>query len=245
MLHHLDTAEALKADVVISKPVFMANDKGPAPEIRWPVDDLIETLAVTRPRALTWLEVFLFTAVHLDGTLLGSSASNLYRAETLQRFPFPVDFGKAGDAAWGARHFADVSWAVTPEKFSTFLRHPDATPAAERQRWNTTLRLDKVLMDALKIEAAAGRIPRTELAAGNIQGLLDSASGWMAAKHLFDRARSRSWPWILNPSAWAVRSRRNRYRRRLREQRDAALALAKAKPNPRPMGANVEEDREE
>jgi hypothetical protein len=225
VLHLLEFAEALGSDVLISKPAFMADDTHSAADIRWPVDDLIQTLAIARPRALSWLEVLLFTAVHLDGTLLGSSASNLYRADILQRFPFPADFGKAGDAAWAARHFADVRWAVTPEKFSTFLRHPDSPPASERQSWKTSIRLDKVLLDAVEAAAAAGLIPRAALETHGLPALLDAATHWLDAKQAFDQVRAGAWPWILNPAAWLARSRRNLHRRHCLQLRDAALAL--------------------
>ena len=189
MSHLLEHAESLDAAVLISKPVFMADQTKPGADIRWPIDDLIETLAVTRPRTVSWLEVLLFTAVHLDGTLLGSSASNLYRTDALQKFPFPADFGKAGDAAWAARHFADVKWAVTPEKFSTFLCHPDWTAAVERQNFKVSTRLDKVLRDAVETAAANGTVPRAALEAYAIPEVLDAASRWQDGKQAFDRCR--------------------------------------------------------
>ena len=200
--HLLAVAEEFHSDVVVSKPAFMADATRPAADIRWAVDDLIETLEVSRPRKLSWLEVLLFTAFHLDGTLLGSSASNLYRTAALQKFPFPTDFGKAGDAAWAAGHFADVKWAVTPEKFSTFLRHADWTAAAEVQNWKTAPRLDKVLREAIENAAANGTIPRAVLEAYAVSELLDAAAHWLDAKQAFDRRRARRWPWFLNPGAW-------------------------------------------
>lgn len=221
--HLLAVAEEFQSGVVISKPAFMAEDTRPAADIRWPIDDLIQTLAVTRPRAVSWLECLLFTAVHLDGTLLGSSASNLYRTDALQKFPFPADFGKAGDAAWAARHFADLKWAVTPRKFSTFLRHRDWTAAAERQSWKTSTRLDQVLREAVQTAAANGVLSRAELEAHAVAELLDAAGLWLDGKQAFDLRRARRWPWHLNPAAWSARSLRNRQRRRLLQWRDRAL----------------------
>jgi glycosyltransferase involved in cell wall biosynthesis len=220
----LQVAEEFQSEVVISKPAFMSDQTHPAADIRWPVDDLVDTLAVTRPRTISWLEVLLFTALHLDGTLLGSSASNLYRTDTLQKFPFPGDFGKAGDGAWGARHFAGVKWAVTPEKFSTFLRHPDWTAAAEIENWKTSTRLDKVLRNAVEMAAANGIIPRATLEKYGISELLDTVGQWMACKQAFDQHRARRWPWCLNPAAWKARSRRNYQRRRALQWRHEALA---------------------
>ncbi len=222
--HLFHVAEQFHSDVVISKPTFMSDPARPAADIRWPIDDLIETLGVTAPRTVSWLEVLLFTALHLDGTLLGSSASNLYRTDALQRFPFPADFGKAGDAAWAARHFAGVQWAVTPQKFSSFLRHPDWTAAAERQNWKTSTRLDKVLRDAVEIAAANGTIPRATLEEYAVSELLDTAGQWLEGKQAFDQRRARRWPWFLHPAAWNARRRRDHQRRRLLHCRRQALA---------------------
>jgi hypothetical protein len=230
IIHLLNCAEAFDPGVIISKPVFMADQTKPGADIRWPIDDLIETLAITQPRTVSWLEALLFTAVHLDGTLLGSSASNLYRTDALQKFPFPADFGKAGDAAWAARHFAGVKWAVTPEKFSTFLRHPDWTAAVERQNFKVSTRLDKVLRDAVETAAANGTVPRAALEAYAIPELLDAASRWLDGKQAFDRRRRRRWPWFLNPAAWNARSRRQRQYRRLLQGRAQALARLRTAP---------------
>jgi len=223
VLHLLNSAESLDATVIISKPVFMADETHPGADIRWPIDDLIETLEMTEPRIVSWLEVLLFTAIHLDGTLLGSSASNLYRTDLLKEFPFPADFGKAGDGAWAAMHFADGKWAVTPEKISTFLCHADWTAAAERQNWKTSTRLDKVLRDAVETAAAGGIIPRATLEGYAIDELLNAAGRWLDGKQVFDQHRRRRWPWFLNPAAWAARSARNRQRRRLLHCRGRAL----------------------
>jgi glycosyltransferase involved in cell wall biosynthesis len=225
--HLLRHAAELEAGVLVSKPAFMVDETDKDADIFWPVDDLINQLGVTAPRALSWLEVFLFTAVHLDGTLLGSSASNLYRTDVLQQFPFPSEFGKAGDAAWGLQHFADVKWAVTPDKFSTFLRHPDTTAPSDRRKWKSSTRLDTVLRTAMADAVAAGRIPQSLVKDYGLPELVDASGLWLEAKQAFDRSRSGRWPWYLNPVAWGVRSTRERQRARLLAERDAILAHLK------------------
>jgi len=123
----------LKADVVISKPRFRHEDGRPAADIAWPIDDIITTLGMTVPRKLAKLEAVIFALVHANGALLGSCASNVFRTEVLRRFPFPTDFGTAGDGAWGLQHAAEVAWGVMLEKFSSFLLHPTNASAAERR----------------------------------------------------------------------------------------------------------------
>ena len=225
--HLLEHAAALDAGVIVSKPVFMTTEGQTAADIHWPVDDLIAGLDVATPRALTWPEVFLFSCAHLDGTLLGSSASNLYRTDVLQQFPFPSEFGKAGDAAWGLQHFADTKWAVTPEKFTTFLRHPDTTAPADRRNWKTSQRMDFVLRKAVKEAVTSGIMTQSDADNFNLFDLIDASGRWLEAKQAFDRSRAARWPWYLNPAAWAVRSARNQQRARLMAARDTILVRLK------------------
>jgi hypothetical protein len=213
----LHLAEEFHSDVVISKPAFVHLDGTAAPPIRWPIDDLIETQKITAPRLLDLLEVLTFTATNLDGTLLGSSASNLYRTETLKKFPFPVQFGKAGDGAWAIAHFADVKWAITPRRISTFLIHADAASAWEILAWQSSARLDRVLCQALA-SLPGGPSDRMEK-------LLQASGHWLDAKAEFDRMRRQPFPWFLRLNAWRARHRRDLARRACVQERQQILSL--------------------
>jgi hypothetical protein len=116
-----------------------------------------------------------------------------------------------------------VKWAVTPEKFSTFLLHADWTAVAERENWRTSTRMDKVMRDAIEVAAANGNISRSELAAHAIPELLDTVGQWLDGKQAFDLHRARRWPWYLNPAAWKARSCRNLQRRRVAQWRSQAV----------------------
>jgi len=221
--HLLDTAESLRADVIVSKPKFFEENGRDARDIRWPIDEAIETLEISKPRTLSAVEVLLLTATHLDGTLLGSCASNLFRTTALQKFRFPSEFGKAGDGAWAAERFADVVWAITPEKISTFLLHPNFASAQEMKNWETAPGLDGVLKKALERVLREGRFRSEHVEPFRLAELLDAASAWIEHKKRFDRARQQNFPWIFNPAAWQERGRRNFYRSQCFHLRDEAF----------------------
>ena len=202
-------AETLACDVVISKPDFRDTAERTLPDVLWPIDDVIGTLGITAPRKLDKLEALVFTAVHATGALLGSCASNLFRTEILKRFPFPTDFGTAGDGAWGLMHAAEVAWGVVPERFSIFLIHPANTSAAERQASHLARRRDEVLRAAMESWRRNGIISDQELAEAGWSDLMRGLTSYLDAKENFDQNRRSAFPWILNPRAWRNRVRRD------------------------------------
>lgn len=222
--HLMRTIEALHADVIVSKPVFLDEKGEKTSNIFWPVDDIVETRKISVPRVLTPMEVLLFVATNLDGTLLGSSASNVYSTEILKRFPFSSDFGKAGDGAWSVTHFADVVWSVTPSKVSTFLLHANFASAAELESGKNASQMDRLLMETLERLPADGRISHADLERFNVKELCKATSSWFEYKRRYDVWRKSAWPWILNPVAWRDRCRRNVFRDRSRGLRNSALS---------------------
>ncbi len=216
-------AESLAADVVISKPRFLARDGGPAADIRWPVDDIIAMLNISAPRKLARLEAVIFAVTHATGTLLGSSASNLYRTETMRRLPFPVDFGTAGDGAWGLLHAPEVAWVVVPEKFSTFLIHPTNASAEEKRSWQESRRADVVLGASVNRWRESGATTDQELQTAGWDELLGTLALYLDAKTAFDQNRRGSVPWVMNPRAWRNRMRRTSCARRLERLQARAL----------------------
>ena len=224
----VDVAEKLQADVVISKPAFFEESGREVLDLRWPIDDVIAERKIAQPTRLSAAEVVLFTGTHLDGALLGSCASNLFRTEVLKKCPFPTEFGKAGDGAWPALYFAHAKWAVTPQVFSTFLRQPDFASKAELQTWKTSSRLDLVLKKTLGSLNANSALTPEDVRKYKLVELLEEVSQWLDYKQRFDRDRASRWPWIANPASWRDRIRRNQHRREAVRLRNEALALLRA-----------------
>lgn len=222
--HLLAVAKAHQADVVMSKPRFLEAVTGAEVKVEWPIDDMLAYHAATGPLRLRPLEMVIFAAAHPDGGQLGSSASNLYRTATLQRQPFPVGYGVAGDGVWAVQHAHELAWSVTPTVCSTFLFHPTDAGAADVRQSRIPLRLDRVLAAAIQAAEASGQIAPATLAALGWPDLSTTASRWLDAKQTFDRYRRGRFPWILDPRAWRARQERTRLHHRLQWLKRQALA---------------------
>ena len=139
--HLFSVAEKVQSDVVISKPDFVSATGGALPDDRWTIDVILSRLQIERPRLLSTAEQFLFAVTNLWGAILGSSASNLYRADCLKQRPFPTEYGTAGDGAWAILNIFEVKIAITPERFSTFRFHEKAYAAADYHVESLALKL--------------------------------------------------------------------------------------------------------
>ena len=126
-----DLAERFQSDVVTSKPDFVSANGRALPDQHWPIDDILRRLRIQRPRVLTTAEQFLLAVTNLWGAILGSSASNLYRADCLKQRPFPTEYGLGGDLAWSLLNIFEVTIAIPPERFSTFCFHEKAYATAD------------------------------------------------------------------------------------------------------------------
>jgi len=227
--HLVEIAEALKCDVIISKPEFQ-DQQGRTVEVTWPIDDIIASLRLTESRRLHKLEAVTFAVTHASGAMLGSCASNLFRTSVLKRFPFPDNFGTAGDGAWGLLHAAEVSWGVVPEKFSTFLIHPSNASAVEKRSYTEAPQAEEVLQMAATAWRESGAVTDAEMALINWDNLNAALAAYLVYKREFDRHRKASMPWILNPRAWQTRLRRERSLAHLHQLKRKALNSLQRSP---------------
>ncbi len=218
-----DALAESRGDVVISKPTFLEMD-GRTRAIDWPIDDVIQTLGLDRPRRLSRWEALIFVLAHANAALLGSCASNLFRAEILQRFPFPTGFGANGDGMWGVQHAAEIDWVVTPETVSTFRLHQTSATHSSAPSTHGAPALAEVIDSMLVAQTRAGRLSPNVLRETGVDDVRRAFADWMRHKETFDRLRKGAWPWSLNPRAWSERIQRERGARRLRAAKARALA---------------------
>jgi hypothetical protein len=220
----VEVAESLVCDVVISRPTFCDVSGQNLPNRHWPADDVIATLDVKHPRRLRQLEAVIFAAVNASDALTGSSASDLFRTEILQRLPFPTDYGVSGDAMWGLMHAAEVTWGIVPERFSTFVLHPSNASAAEKHSFLSARRADTVLRSAMDSWRGSGVISDQTWPHALWEDLMTALTSYFDAKAAFDQNRRGSFPWVLNPRAWRNRIRRERSAKQLHRLKLAALS---------------------
>jgi len=229
-LEHLrQVAEEFASHLVISKPRFI-NAAGQAlPDSRWLIDEILEGRKMEKPRALSRAEQFLFTVTNLWCALTGSSASNLYRTDFLQERPFPLDYGMAGDGAWGVQNVFDLRTAVTPRRFSTFREHPKSYAVAGYQVDSLALKLFRLAQQVVAEQRGRNAAAREILQAAQWAELEPALNEAALAQEQLDRLRRTKTPWLLQPAAWRARAARSRARRKIRQLTDRVLADEAAK----------------
>lgn len=149
LVHLVESAEALQCDVICSAPRFTLLGEVRESLGNPPARVICNELRLTGPILLSPRETLAyalrFALVHGLNTPLGSSASNLYRTEFLTKFPFPANYGSAGDAFWLLENAAYVRYAITPESGSTYLIHPSQHAASNYNRkWDLNQSASKI-----------------------------------------------------------------------------------------------------
>jgi len=134
LLHLLELGERTGADVVISPPRFIDETGAPCADLNWPPAEIVRRFGARRPFVLGKEAAITLSYLHCPRSVLGSSASNLYRGPHLRVRPFPEEFRGAGDSAWILRHAEDTKICFTPRIGSAFCVHdkPDAPSPAQR-----------------------------------------------------------------------------------------------------------------
>ncbi len=215
-------AERFTAEVVISPP-RMVDMAGQPKEKEWPVHTLLEKIQVTEPVALEGLAAQLLAVIFVQRGILGSSASDLYRTEVLQRFPFRTDFGTAGDVAWGLEHLGRGRMAILPRSYSTFVFHPKSYAKSDYAVSNYS---EKCIETAAQTVAArswakAGVVPAEGEAL--LHELLRAWREFVAAKRAVDASKAKGLLSFFRSGTWRARADREAESRRLLLVRVRAL----------------------
>lgn len=134
LLHLLDVGERATADVVISPPRFVDENGRDRDSLDWPPAEIVRRFGPRSPFVLGKEAAVTLSYLYCPRSVLGSSASNLYRGPHLRARPFPEGFRGAGDSAWVLRHAAETNICLTPRVGSAFCVHdkPDAASPAQR-----------------------------------------------------------------------------------------------------------------
>ena len=199
----VETADAFDCDVVISPPRIV-DEQGDEVSKRWPIFDLIKALRLASPVTLNGPDTLLFALISLHQAILGSSASNLYRADCLKRAPFPTDFGRGGDVGWGLRYGAETKLGVVPKVFSTFVLHSKLYQA--RDYWVENVAEKRLITARDTIARKAWRqhagVILNEAAFENLSNKMLIAWSEFSLAQRRIRTRQKSRRRFLSPSAW-------------------------------------------
>ena len=216
-------AEQFKADVVISPP-RMVKMSGEEKKKVWPIHTLIDELRLRAPVALDGPSTELFAISNLLRGVLGSSASNLYRAAILQAHPFRTDFGTAGDLAWGLEHAAQIRLGIVPQCFSTFLFHPKAYAKSDYAVEAFSEKCLHLAQAAVRATPIRDEKPGSNSARALAIEILSAWERFLSDKRAFTLLRRNSF-WWLSPAAWRAYQRRSRSFGELQRVQQRASAL--------------------
>lgn len=201
LIHLVEVAEKHRSDVVISPPKFI-HESGAEKKRRrgWPVHTIIKYGRLEEPASFEGVLLFLLVVGLIPHAILGSSSSNLYRTATIQRYPFPVNFGHHGDGAWAVGNSLRIRLSVTPREVSHF-RHHRRSYALPHRSPDLELQMIDLAMAQFQTEVENHPELCDEAARWNMEHLLTrfkEAKSWRTAwrKH---RARSRFW--MFDPRA--------------------------------------------
>ena len=199
--------EALQtdADLIISPPTLYST-KGEASDANWPINQYLNQSNTPHNHRITPDEVMLWNVISLPGTLMGSSASNIYRTSALVNCPFPTNCGHAGDSAWALKNSAHLSWHIIPDLDSEFLKH-----GSGKKTRDTSHRKRKELY-----ELAHSTLENTSITETNsdlqkiLHALIDALKEKECAVVSFNKFRSERSLWHLHPKGWILRHRKNK-----------------------------------
>jgi hypothetical protein len=182
---------------------------------------------------LEGLAAQLYAVTFVQRGMLGSSASNLYRAAELQRFPFRTDFGTAGDVAWGLEHAGQIRIAVVPQNLSTFVFHPKSYAKSD---YAVSAFAEKCIELAAEVVAArpwkrrAGESLDDETlidgpGEASLHELLRAWREYVSAKRVVDACKEKGAIFYFLPAARRARAERRVKKRHLRKAQEQALNL--------------------
>jgi hypothetical protein len=150
--HLLTLGQVHGLDAVLSAPNMVDISGAPVP-IEWPIHGCVAHLKEeywipSRSEAVQWLTAF------LPFTILGSSASNLYRSDFLKAHPFPTEYGHGGDAAFGAKISPFVRMGITRKICSRFVTHGQGRDIAAREQLEVAKKF-LALLESMSMPAEA------------------------------------------------------------------------------------------
>jgi hypothetical protein len=209
-IDHLATAASrLNCDVLVSRPDFVNEAGQPYKGPEWPMDGVIQRLELREPVRLSSAIIIATALTHTWCAITGSCASDLFRTAMLQKHPFPLNFGTAGDGAWSLQNAVRVHWATTPEKVTTFRFHPTMASATEVKAAQTSNQFAQMARKAVSEWIESDCCDASAEVREDIIRLLSFSIEYDQCRRQYNILRIGKWPWILNPTAWLARTRRN------------------------------------
>jgi glycosyltransferase involved in cell wall biosynthesis len=206
--HLLEVGRALGSDVVISPPTFTFEDHLKMEPPVWPIEGLLEFHGIVEPTEISPLAALYHGRRVLPDSILGSSASNLYRGDHLRSRPFPTTFKSAGDTAWSLQFALETRFCFTPRQGSSFCFHSSHYVNQNHEEYSGWCEGMRMIVN----QALEGLPPQPKWAeALRLMTRLDPTDEQIReANRQWRRIRKANWiPWYFKRHAWRHRVYRN------------------------------------
>jgi len=225
-----ELAEKNQVAVVLSPP-RLVDTRGKRLTNDWPIHQFIKNHVTSSTYHLSAIERLVCSCLYLPGTLMGSSASNLYLTKCLLEAPFPTDYGHCGDSIWALTRPLDEDWLIFRDMESTFLVHKkmrskNYSPGAYRANIYG-LAEDQLLK--MKASVSGKEMELVEYCHREL------SSFWARKEAVMSQYRAikaGAIPWYLSPKGWSIRREKYELNDRIKEiQRKVKNALLISKSN--------------
>jgi len=217
-------ANKFDADVVVSAPDYISEERM-CEHRKWPIHCFLEATAISDSHLLHPLELLAWNSIDLPGTMIGSSASNLYRTSSLQENLFPCDYGHAGDSAWALGTSLNSRWVVVPKVKSNFLYHGGENLSGGNGR---QLRSKLHLLAKSQMSSFKSSLSMSDQEKRLLKSLNELADLWQDKENVtfgFQDYRERRIPWFLFYHAWKLRAARKNSNLSIFAQKRQILSL--------------------
>ena len=211
-------AESTNADIVISPPTLISPD-GTSSEANWPIKQYLARTRRTHAHIISPLEVLLWNITCLPGTLIGSSASNLYKTKTLASSPFPTNCGHAGDSAWAISNSINLSWHIIPDLNSEFITHGNSKKSRSPKSRNRESLYNLAAFSLENLPLTLKRHPAIEPLKAFVSKLQEKDTIITD----FNQLRKKTRAWFLTPQGWSLRTAKKRNSKQLKNLKIKAI----------------------
>lgn len=119
-----DIISTKSLDLLIAPPRMIDESGMEIKSTKWPIHYITNRLPDDKILELDPKEKLLLASAFLPESIIGSSASNMYRSDILKQNPFPVEFGHQGDVAWAIRNIPNIKTGILTSTIGNFC-HDD------------------------------------------------------------------------------------------------------------------------
>jgi glycosyltransferase involved in cell wall biosynthesis len=114
------TAQINNLDGVISPPKISYSIPTNEP-VRWPIHRFLEYYNTSKELIIPTPEQNeMLACIFIPESIIGSSASNIYRADFLKQYPFPEEQGHAGDVYWTIDNLKKMKIGIIKDELAEF-----------------------------------------------------------------------------------------------------------------------------